>query len=133
MDKETRYKKALANIIFYQAIGQSKQELQPQLFYEEETTDSWTVEQCRLQYVKDQLQFIDDGNLDDEIEETWNKVFGRKKYKMIGSEWKFAVWVGGVDDYFIDYETAKRHHDYWVDKGHDDVKIEVLSKENSHG
>ena len=46
---------------------------------------------------------------------------------MIGSNWKFAVWVGGVDDYFIDYESAKRHHDYWVDKGHDDVKIEVLS------
>lgn len=51
----------------------------------------------------------------------------KKKYKNVGSEWKFAVWVGGVDDYFIDYESAKRHHDYWVDKGHDDVKIEVLS------
>jgi len=56
-----------------------------------------------------------------------------KKYKSVGTEWKFAVWVGGVDDYFIDYETAKRHHDYWVDKGHDDVKIEVLSQENLHG
>jgi hypothetical protein len=51
----------------------------------------------------------------------------KKKYKSIGSQWKYAVWVGGVDDYFIDYESAKRHHDYWVDKGHDDVKIEVLS------
>jgi hypothetical protein len=74
MDKETRYKKALANVLFYQAIGQSKKELQPQLFYEEETTDSWTLEQCRIQYVKDQIGFIEDGNLDEEIEETWQLI-----------------------------------------------------------
>jgi hypothetical protein len=57
----------------------SKEELQPVLFYDEETTDAWTLEQCRMQYVKDQLQFIDDGNLDDEIEETWNKVFKKEE------------------------------------------------------
>jgi len=75
MTKETRYKKALVNILFYQAINMSKDELQPVLFFEEVATDFWTLEQCRMQYVKDQLQFIDDGNLDDEIEETWNTVF----------------------------------------------------------
>jgi hypothetical protein len=78
MTKETRYKKALVNILFYQAINMSKDELQPVLFFEEMTTDFWTLEQCRMQYVKDQLQFIDDGNLDDEIEETWNTVFKKE-------------------------------------------------------
>jgi len=78
MTNETRYKKALVNILFYQAINMSKDELQPVLFFEEITTDFWTLEQCRMQYVKDQLQFIDDGNLDDEIEETWNTVFKKE-------------------------------------------------------
>ena len=75
MKVETRYKKALVNILYYQAMNMSKEELQPVLFFEEVATDFWTLEQCRMQYVKDQLQFIDDGNLDDEIEETWNTVF----------------------------------------------------------
>lgn len=78
MTNETRYKKALVNILFYQAINMSKDELQPVLFFEEFATDFWTLEQCRMQYVKDQLQFIDDGNLDDEIEETWNTVFKKE-------------------------------------------------------
>jgi len=78
MTNETRYKKALVNILFYQAINMSKDELQPVLFFEEHATDFWTLEQCRMQYVKDQLQFIDDGNLDDEIEETWNTVFKKE-------------------------------------------------------
>jgi len=66
MTKETRYKKALVNILYYQAVGMMKKELQPILFFDEEATDAWTLEQCRMQYVKDQLQFIQDGNLDDE-------------------------------------------------------------------
>ena len=78
MTNEARYKKALVNILFYQAINISKEELQPVLFFEEVATDFWTLEQCRMQYVKDQLQFIDDGNLDDEIEETWNTVFKKE-------------------------------------------------------
>ena len=78
MTNETRYKKALVNILYYQAIGMMKKELQPILFFDEETTDSWTLEQCRMQYVKDQLGFIHGGNLDDETEETWNKVFKKE-------------------------------------------------------
>tara|TARA_B100000497_G_scaffold61964_1_gene70278 strand:+ start:3657 stop:3914 length:258 start_codon:yes stop_codon:yes gene_type:complete len=75
MTKETRYKKALANVLYYQALSMSKEELKPVLFFEELTTDFWTLEQCRMQYVRDQLEFIKDGNLDDEIQETWDKVF----------------------------------------------------------
>ena len=78
MTNETRYKKALVNILYYQALGQSKEELQPQLFFDEETTDAWTVEQCRMQYVKDQLEFIEDENLDVELEQTWNTVYKKE-------------------------------------------------------
>jgi len=75
---ETRYKKALVNILYYQSLNMSKEELQPVLFFEEVATDFWTLEQCRMQYVKDQLDFIEEGNLDDEIEETWKLVFGKE-------------------------------------------------------
>ena len=78
MEVETRYKKALVNILYYQALNMSKEELQPVLFYEEHATDFWTLNQCRIQYVKDQLEFISDGNLDDEIKETWNTVFKKE-------------------------------------------------------
>ncbi len=78
MEVETRYKKALVNILYYQALNMSKEELQPVLFFEEVATDFWTLEQCRMQYVKDQLDFIEEGNLDDEIEETWKLVFGKE-------------------------------------------------------
>jgi len=68
----------LVNILYYQALGQSKEELQPQLFFDEEITDAWTVEQCRILYVQNQLEFIEDENLDDEMEQTWNAVFKKE-------------------------------------------------------
>ena len=79
VSNETRYKKALVNILYYQALGMCKEELQPILFIDEEATDAWTLEQCRMQYVKDQLEFIQDENLDDEMEQTWNAVFNNNK------------------------------------------------------
>ena len=78
VSNETRYKKALVNILYYQAVGMSKEELQPILFFDEETTDAWTVEQCRILYVQNQLEFIEDENLDDEMEETWNLVYKKE-------------------------------------------------------
>ena len=78
MTNESRYMLALVNILYYQAINMSKEELQPVLFFDEELTDKWTLKQCRMQYVKDQLEFIRDGNLDDEIKETWNTVFKKE-------------------------------------------------------
>jgi len=78
MTNESRYMLALVNILYYQALRMSKEELQPVLFFEEYATDFWTLEQCRMQYVKDQLEFIHGGNLDDEIEETWNTVFKKE-------------------------------------------------------
>ena len=78
MTNESRYMLALVNILYYQALRMSKEELQPVLFFDEELTDKWTLKQCRMQYVKDQLEFIRDGNLDDEIKETWNTVFKKE-------------------------------------------------------
>jgi len=78
MVKEIQYKKALGNILYYQAVGMSRQVLQSVSFYDEETTDDWTLERCRISYVKDQLEFIEDGNLDDDIEETWNMIFRKE-------------------------------------------------------
>ena len=74
IDMANKYKKALANMLFYQAVNMNKAELQPILFIDEEETDNWSIEKCRIQYVKDQLEFIDGGNLDDEINETWRIV-----------------------------------------------------------
>ena len=78
MTNESRYMLALVNILYYQAINMSKEELQPVLFFDEELTDKWTLKKCRIQYVKDQLEFIREGNLDDEIKDTWNTVFKKE-------------------------------------------------------
>lgn len=74
-DSKTDYKKALANVLYWQSMSyKSKAEIQPVLFYDEETTDKWTLDKCRIKYVKDQLEFIEGGNLDEEINDTWQKV-----------------------------------------------------------
>ena len=74
IDMAIKYKNALANMLFYQAVNMNRNELRDVLFFEEKTTDNWSIEKCRIQYVKDQLEFIDGGNLDDEINETWRIV-----------------------------------------------------------
>ena len=74
IDMANKYKKALANMLFYQAVNMNRNELRNVLFFEEKTTNNWSIEKCRIQYVKDQLEFIDGGNLDDEINETWRLV-----------------------------------------------------------
>tara|TARA_R100001129_G_C5146940_1_gene197716 strand:+ start:308 stop:454 length:147 start_codon:yes stop_codon:yes gene_type:complete len=45
------------------------------------------------------------------------------------NKWKYVVWVGGCDDYYVDYEQAKKHYDEWIEKGYDDVILEEI-KEN---
>ena len=79
MTKETQHKKALVNLLYNQTIGQSKKELQTQLFFEEETTDNWSLEKCRIQYVIDQLDYIESGNFDEELEETWQLITSKEK------------------------------------------------------
>ena len=74
IDKAMSYKKYLADILYQDALRTSKAELQEVSFFQEETTDSWTLEQLQIQYVKDQISFFEAGNLDDQVNETWEKI-----------------------------------------------------------
>ena len=40
--------------------------------------------------------------------------------------WRYIVWVGGVDDYYVYFKDAQDAYDDWIDKGYDDVILEVL-------
>ena len=42
--------------------------------------------------------------------------------------WKYIVWVGGVDDYYKKYSDAKRDYDEWINQGYDQVKLERIIK-----
>jgi hypothetical protein len=44
------------------------------------------------------------------------------------TKYKYIVWVGGVDDYYENYEDAKRDYNEWKEKGYDDVQIEELKQ-----
>lgn len=44
----------------------------------------------------------------------------------ISNKYKFIVWVGGCDDYYSNYNDAKKDADEWKAKGYDDVIIEQL-------
>ncbi len=74
IDKALAYKKYLADILYQDALRTSKAELQDVSFFQEDTTDSWTLEQLQIQYVKDQISFFEAGNLDDQVNETWEKI-----------------------------------------------------------
>ena len=39
------------------------------------------------------------------------------------NNWRYAVWVGIVDDLFTYYDIAKKHYDKWIEKGNDDVVL----------
>jgi hypothetical protein len=74
IDTANNYKKFLAHVLYQDALRTSKAELQEVLFFEEETTDSWTLEECQIQFVKDQISFFESDNLENEVEETWEKI-----------------------------------------------------------
>jgi hypothetical protein len=74
IDTAMNYKKFLADVLYQDALRTSKAELQEVSFFQEETTDSWTLEQFQIQYVKDQISFFEAGNLDDQVNETWEKI-----------------------------------------------------------
>tara|TARA_Y100000592_G_scaffold93549_1_gene156905 strand:+ start:595 stop:855 length:261 start_codon:yes stop_codon:yes gene_type:complete len=78
--KDNQFKKAFVNLIYHNSLQSTKKELQDQLFFSEETTDSWSIQQCRIQHVKDQVEFIEGGNLEQELDETWELVFNNKEY-----------------------------------------------------
>jgi len=74
IDTAMNYKKFLADVLYQDALAMFRSELQDVSFFQEETTDSWTLEQLQIQYVKDQISFFEAGNLDDQVNETWEKI-----------------------------------------------------------
>jgi len=42
--------------------------------------------------------------------------------------WRWIVWVGGVDDYYTNYERAKKHYDEWIEEGYDFVQLEEIKE-----
>ena len=42
--------------------------------------------------------------------------------------WRYIVWVGGNDDYYKNYNDAKRDADEWKAKGYNDVIIERIEE-----
>ena len=37
------------------------------------------------------------------------------------NDWKYIVWIGGVDNYYTTYAKAKEHYDEWTEKGYEVV------------
>ena len=74
IDTANNYKKFLAHVLYNDALRMSKAELQEVLFWRKKTTDSWTLKECQIQFVKDQISFFENDNLDTEVEETWEKI-----------------------------------------------------------
>ena len=46
----------------------------------------------------------------------------------LANKYKYIVWVGGCDDYYTNYNDAKRNADEWIAKGYDDVIIEQIQE-----
>ena len=46
----------------------------------------------------------------------------------LANKYKYIVWVGGCDDYYVNYKDAKRDADEWKAKGYDDVIIEEIKQ-----
>ena len=42
---------------------------------------------------------------------------------------KYIVWIGGDDEYFTNYNDAKKCYDYWKSKNYDKVVIEKIASE----
>ena len=69
-------KKSLAYILYKQAKEMTKDRLRKTLFFDEETTDTWSIERCQRQYVIDQLEWMesDDHSWEQECNETWQEI-----------------------------------------------------------
>jgi len=66
-----KYKKYLTDALYQDALAMSRSQLQDVSFYGEETTNDWTLKKLQIQFVKDQMEFYEEGNLDTQVEETW--------------------------------------------------------------
>lgn len=47
---------------------------------------------------------------------------------MSKNKYNYIVWIGGVDNYYIYYDDAKKDYDNWINQGYNDVIIEKITK-----
>ena len=47
------------------------------------------------------------------------------------NEYKYVVWVGGIDDYYTTPKRALEDYNEWVEKGYDDVQLLKFKEENN--
>ena len=71
-----QHKKYLADVLYNDALRMSRSELQQVSFFCFFETDSWTLAKLQIEFVKDQISFVEGGNLDQQVDETWQKVKG---------------------------------------------------------
>ena len=72
--------KSLACILYKQAKEMTKDQLRKILFFNEETTDNWSIERCQRQYVIDQLEWIEDNYVwEEECNEIWQGIEENKQ------------------------------------------------------
>jgi hypothetical protein len=74
------YKKYLADVLYQDALTMNRSELQETSFYGEETTDNWTLEKLQIEFVKDQIEFYEGNNLENQVEETWEKIYESRSH-----------------------------------------------------
>lgn len=41
-------------------------------------------------------------------------------------KYNYIVWVGDIDDYYVDLERAVEHFKEWIEEGYDEVWIEYI-------
>ena len=58
MMEHIQYIKILAYLLYEDALRTSKEELREVSFFQEETTENWTLEEFQIQFVKDQIGFF---------------------------------------------------------------------------
>ena len=44
------------------------------------------------------------------------------------NQYKYVVWVGGIDDYYTTYQKALEDHNEWIEKGYEDIQLIKLNK-----
>jgi len=43
-------------------------------------------------------------------------------------KYNYIVWIGGVDDYYVNYSDAMKDYFKWKDQGYDEICIEFIGK-----
>jgi len=42
-------------------------------------------------------------------------------------KYNYIVWVGDIDDYYVDLDRATEHFEEWLEQGYDEVILEEIS------